>query len=800
MRKIHSILIIASVALWPVYLYILTGGMTIYHGSSLPHMPPLKYNSVMMMVEGSLPLWNPYILTGMPLLGDGISAPFDLLNIMYLIANPALATTLVTVLQIFFGGIFMYIYLSKALQLQEVSSLLGGLLYTLNPAFLYAGGFGLDEMGPAGTIMWFPLALYFADRAVGHEKNHISYAILSGITLALAFFAGNPNLVFYIAVFISLYIIFSSALVRTKLLTLSLVSAVSLSVASIQIFPTLHTANISHRAILWLTNKTDLTGLNILSFLVSVFESPLNRILVLFGKSLDQFIENYGTWYIGLFNLFFIAIAYLKKSDNQKVTFFKVCIPLIILFNISMYYFPIKEVMSSALPFFKGMHVGRTMMLFYFSSIVVISYVFDNVIRGNVLNEHKLISFVKYGSKTVYSIVFIIIMLAVIFTLYYLLGYPAFNSYSKKLNYFLLAFIYFSFIPLFLSFYYFNRTVCAGKAPEKITGYILIGLIIINVAVEWGYSYLLTSTHTFKNHLENTAETEFLRTMKSSERIEILYNDIFWQDMIRQRKQYLGFNLPLLYRSHIAGGSHNLSNARVRIYFDAINSRHPIDKTYYWKEGKYLRPTGRHNLEVSDINLNLLNMLGIKYLFSPDILEEDFLKLKLKGDSYYIYENLSAIPRAFIVDDYEMLDKDAILNKMYNSDFDPLKKAFIEEPILYNTTKNVNKKTNQEQSAVKFISYKPNEVILEATGLNNNRLLILTDAYDKGWKAYLNDKEVKIYRVNYLFRAVQLSEGKQVVRFKYKPLSIEYGAYISFISIVFCMVFLVYDFAKDRRI
>ena len=90
----------------------------------------------------------------------------------------------------------------------------------------------------------------------------------------------------------------------------------------------------------------------------------------------------------------------------------------------------------------------------------------------------------------------------------------------------------------------------------------------------------------------------------------------------------------------------------------------------------------------------------------------------------------------------------------------------------------------------KIISYSPNEVIIEAN-LKRAGFLVLTDTYYPGWKVYIDGKESKIYRADYLFRAVPLPKGRQVVRYVYDPLSFKIGLLISLGTALVLLVLMV---------
>src|SRR5262249_15312213 len=59
--------------------------------------------------------------------------------------------------------------------------------------------------------------------------------------------------------------------------------------------------------------------------------------------------------------------------------------------------------------------------------------------------------------------------------------------------------------------------------------------------------------------------------------------------------------------------------------------------------------------------------------------------------------------------------------------------------------------------------------------------------YFDGWQAFDSaggqpEREIPIYRADGNFRAVQLSSGEHVVRFRYNPLSFRVGLYLSFFA------------------
>lgn len=66
--------------------------------------------------------------------------------------------------------------------------------------------------------------------------------------------------------------------------------------------------------------------------------------------------------------------------------------------------------------------------------------------------------------------------------------------------------------------------------------------------------------------------------------------------------------------------------------------------------------------------------------------------------------------------------------------------------------------------------------------------LVVADTWYPGWKAYLDGSVVEIHRANYLFRAVSVPIGEHLIEFNYEPLSFRVGSFISvmglFVSIL----------------
>jgi len=63
-------------------------------------------------------------------------------------------------------------------------------------------------------------------------------------------------------------------------------------------------------------------------------------------------------------------------------------------------------------------------------------------------------------------------------------------------------------------------------------------------------------------------------------------------------------------------------------------------------------------------------------------------------------------------------------------------------------------------------------------------LLVLTDTYYPGWRAFVDGREEHIVSADYLFRGVPLAAGKHSVEFVYAPDSFRIGLLLSGVTAV----------------
>jgi len=163
-------------------------------------------------------------------------------------------------------------------------------------------------------------------------------------------------------------------------------------------------------------------------------------------------------------------------------------------------------------------------------------------------------------------------------------------------------------------------------------------------------------------------------------------------------------------------------------------------------------------------NLNVLNMLNVKYVIQQD-----------KEGNTYPAENSDTNGNAWFV---KKLDK---VNSA-DEEIMALKALDTKSTAVVNIQKFANVKRFEYQidslASIKLLNYSPNHLTYEADNLNLGLAVFSEMYYEKGWNAYIDGVLKTHFRVNYALRALEIPEGKHKIEFKFEPQVIKTGSTI----------------------
>ena len=164
------------------------------------------------------------------------------------------------------------------------------------------------------------------------------------------------------------------------------------------------------------------------------------------------------------------------------------------------------------------------------------------------------------------------------------------------------------------------------------------------------------------------------------------------------------------------------------------------------------------------LSIPVMQMLNVKYIISPIEINHSMLKFvkstafnSVNGNmNVFIYSLENSAPRAWFVRDVISEDNN-IYNYLNANAFNPLKTAVVKD--IESKRYQVGKVINTEWSM--------HEIMVEYESTDSGILILSEIFYPSRWKAYIDNKEVKIFKANGVLRAVNIEAGNNKVIFKY---------------------------------
>ena len=185
------------------------------------------------------------------------------------------------------------------------------------------------------------------------------------------------------------------------------------------------------------------------------------------------------------------------------------------------------------------------------------------------------------------------------------------------------------------------------------------------------------------------------------------------------------------------------------------------------------------------LNMNVVNMLNVRYLVVPGRLPEGMFPVAhVDGAQAMItYENPSALPRATLVGHAVTAGTDHDVFTLLNSSaFNPRLTAVIQGSAPSGLTPPAPGDT------VRVTHYGAQRIVLE-TRASAPALLVLSEIYyPAGWTATVDGTEVEILRTNFVLRSVPVPAGTHTVEFTFSPPLYWAGLTITYVGWVMALV------------
>lgn len=677
--------------------------------------------------SGLFPLWNPYILAGTPLWANTQSALMFPLNFFHYLFEAPIGFTLSSLFKVFFGCVFMHLYIRK-------------LGMSHGPALLAGTAFGFCSF----TVFWLnhphtnvtpliPLCFYMVERLVQKpdSRNIMLYALVAALTLI----AGHVEIAFLTSVGCGLY--YLCRLIQRDQLSLSglwkflAVYIYALLLSAVLIIPFIeflfNTAIWSERANVEFSIPT--------SGLINLFMGDFFR----FDGWNDRNIGYHAfSPYVGMFLIPLVLFAIISRIQKIWPIMLVGIFSLAIAFTID----PVHWLISK-LPLFNHLP------LFYFN--VILAFVIS------VLAAVGLEQSLKKDNRSFDLITLVVVLVLVWLYLYFIWQPGGLAEHVQDVS-LLSAHVTKSLPWLLLVFAISWLLIYLAPRLKKLAVLLFIILVFADL---WniGHDWNPVIHPEIAMPIKTPEVINFLHKQKEPFRT-VGHNRIMQPstNMLAQIHEVRGYDVPVIDRYH-------------KFFNQALAGE---DRFWY-----YDLPIFKASI------LPFLNILNVRYVLSKaEIPEAEQLGLKLAHDiDVNVYENQNAKGLVYFVDQVKMVESKAkAMEEVLSNPIKLQNWAVIEGPNQASSDSDL--KEGEQSISYGEVNSQSISVKVETT---KNTWLVLSQTYYPGWKAYIEGEETEIFPANYVLQAIKIPSGTHQVTFKYQPLSFTLGWLVSLLSLIFAL-------------
>ncbi len=772
---------------------VLFGNAYLFPWDFVDFMYPAQHFVGQAIRAGHIPLWDPYVLLGYPIIGDPQASIFNPILLAYhaIPAFPPLSIRTfewLEVVHIAGAGVFAYL-LSRALGLQRLGACFAGLTFML-------GGFfpvHVEHETWVAASTWIPLLFLLAIRMF--DTSGLGYVPAIGLVFAFSVFSGYPQttlLSAYLLVFLLAWISIGHLrqkridLVRKHTLYLTTALVLGLAISAIQILPAAELALDASRGT---ANFAGISGgaLQTGALVTLLFPKLLGSDAS--GPYIGGEITH-SQKYIGLVALVLVVagLARLLSRDRAapgvRHAGFIGALTLIAFVG-SFGPGAVAYRAFELLPFMTLFQ--RPAALFPFALLGA------GIVGGNVCDQvARPASKPEGASHPVYATGHmpqsranssaIAVIAAGIITLFYLCG----ALQPQVLQ---------SFFSAFRDNALMARLVEAAAAPAvranslemlplalALFG-VLITLRFLPESMRWARWSLVMLA--FIDLYANTAGQVFNTYEKAG----------------YDRVSTLPGLLPILrsdtlgaYRSGLREYSY-LENAGNILGIEEMNGYNPLK----------LRRVEDLVHSIPSVNSRLFDLLNVKYLIAPDAegegqtfgqipvgskfyLPAETLDGKFQfrasgsNSGFKLFENRNVLPRFFTVNQYLIIrDAKERLAMLSDAGFDPSQIVLLQDTFAEPLSGKVD-------GAIRVLTYDLDTVHIAARVSGGSTILFASIPYAPGWNARVNNAPAPVYIADHAFMAIPLKPGENDLHLAFEPVSFALGAWVTGFGLLFAVI------------
>jgi hypothetical protein len=743
-----SVLIIVAAGLiyfWRVVILgeILTGG------DVLAAAAIFEDYAVDQMAAGRLPLWNPYIFSGMPFFDSMSWSAFvypsywltfalekipgvELPRLFFLFLHYELAAL----------GTFFYL---RSRKIGHGGAVIAGIAFMLSPHMI-----GLATIGHGGKILataYLPLVLMAAHKLM--ESADRRWIAILGLVGGLQFLARHVQISYYtwlaVAVLAVYYLIVrrrageSWKALGASVGSVAIGGVLSALLAAVLLLPLLSYSEFSTRAaqaggmgfenaVMWSLHPKEL-----LTFLIPSFFGLANE--TYWGTMPFTQVSHY----VGYVVLCLAAVGVIRRKD-RSAGFLLILVVVGIFMAFGRHLGPVYRAIYELLPGFRRFRVPAMSLTLAQFSLAALAGYGASMLLGETGRRKKNTVRWAIGCAAIGGVVALIVLASkgaigsaattALMTKHVgappaalrELGTRAATMAFRDAG-ILLAFAAASGVAVFVA--------GTRKLQRLLVFTLLLGLVVWDVGVVDARFMHTEKMRSLDSYFPETPAISFLKRQEGVFRIVAVDRDF-------------SSNAWMYHRIETIGGYHP---AKLAVTDNLLNK-----------------------LGVG--NLKLLALLNVRYIVGPEELNHEAFVSVAPG----VHENLAALPRVFLIGSVKQVSSENMaLAELGVDNFNPVQTAILLEelpgPVL-----------GTEGSTAELVFYEPYEIRVRAS-IRQPCLLVFSEVYyPPGWKASIDDVETTIYRTDYALRSVYLTPGEHTVVMRYVPFLLRRGLLVSLLA------------------
>lgn len=724
---VAGLIVIDVLLFWPVFFegqFVPRGG-----GDLVSFLYP-RYAFVAQAVRhGTLPLWDPYLYGGQPYLADvqsGLLYPVNLFAFFAFRTFDYHKLELMAIAHYALAGIFAYV-LGRQLRLGRFGALTAAITWE-------ASGFLIAHLGHynlIAVVVWIPLVLASLQPAL--EGGSIAWVAAAAMALAVSTFAGHTQMSLYAALLIVIYVLGYALrerwelaeLVRDRWLvplrSLVLLGVWSVLLVLVQLWPSYQLTAQSVRADISYADATQFAFL------------PQKLILLLiphfYGQTPDKYwgppslTENY--LYVGILPLALALVALLCVRDWRARTFGVVAaIGLLLAFAD---WTPLHGWLFALAPGFDKVRAPGRYLFFVDLGIAMLAGLGADVLSRPLAAYRRPLFRLLLSGWAIFAAGLLLVAAPLVYLRLFVnqaQNAALVQQIDVSTSSFALALLYVLVTLAFLAAYRY-RWIRGLAVPVVAIAIILVDLVGNNAVVN-------PTPDDPSTGFQHPPVVDFLQKNLGDARLDTVTGvEDIWQP-----------DAAALYGFRSLWGLYD-----------------PLTLTdYYWL----------WKIHVPGRSSRLYDLLGARYILGHKNVVLDMKKFRLaySGDSQInVYENPSALPRAFFVSEAVVAPShDAALAAIKASSFDPGKEVVLEGGA-------PESQPGAGPIPATFVVDGPNSVVVRVNAPRAG-YLVLADPYYGGWVATVDGQSAPLLRADWTFRAVPVGPGAHEVAFRFRPRSL----------------------------